>query len=77
MYVIEGQLALLLRLADAGGLQHRRSSAKALLDAGAIPYLTACRCVCEQLPMWCFAVGLMMLSMDVDTLSLWLLVQVT
>lgn len=43
MYVLEAQLALLLRLAGAGGPGGRMGSAKALQDAAAVPYL--CRCV--------------------------------
>lgn len=43
MYVIEAQLALLLRLSEAGGPGHRRSSAKALLDVSVIPYLSSCK----------------------------------
>lgn len=39
VYVIEAQLALLLRLAGAGGPGGRMGSAKALQDAGAITYL--------------------------------------
>ncbi|KAI8466819.1 MAG: hypothetical protein J3K34DRAFT_524227 [Monoraphidium minutum] len=42
VYVVEAQLSLLLRLAGAGGPGGRMGSAKALQDAGAIPYL--CRC---------------------------------
>jgi len=50
VYVIEAQLALLLRLAGVGGPGGRMGSAKALQDAAAIPYL--CRyavcCICVQ-----------------------------
>jgi hypothetical protein len=50
VYVIEAQLALLLRLAGAGGPGGRMGSAKALQDATAIPYL--CRQVGGAYFMW-------------------------
>jgi len=41
--VLEAQLSLLLALTAAGGLAARKGSTKAVADAGALPYLTACK----------------------------------
>ncbi|KAF8066245.1 NUP205 [Scenedesmus sp. PABB004] len=43
LLVLEAQLSLLLALAAAGGPGARKGSTKAVADAGALPYLTACR----------------------------------
>jgi hypothetical protein len=43
LLVLEAQLSLLLALTAAGGPAARKGSTKAVADAGALPYLTACK----------------------------------